>query len=231
MKRFAATAAIALIAAGAAFAQDAATTAATTADQAAAPAADATTTDAAPAADATTSDAAPTDAAPSDAAAADTATADAATSDNPALTDTAADHNDGIRNFTAEDIPTFAIAADGTVDWPTFSGFRRYHAECHVCHGPDGEGSSYAPALKKSVMRLDYYDFVGIVAGGKQEVGQAQNQVMPAFGSNPNVMCYIDDIYTYLRARGTDAVPRGRPAKKETKTDAYDAAEASCMGF
>ncbi|MBU2360162.1 MAG: c-type cytochrome, methanol metabolism-related [Alphaproteobacteria bacterium] len=179
--------------------------------------------------DTATTDAAATDAAPAaDMTAA--ASADGAT-DNAALTDTAVDHNDGIRNFNAEDVPTFAIAADGTVDWPTFSGFRRYHAECHVCHGPDGEGSSYAPALKNSVMRIDYYDFVGIVAGGKQEVGQAQNQVMPSFGANPNVMCYLDDIYTYLRARGTEAIPRGRPAKKEAKTDAYDAAEASCMGF
>ena len=200
MNRFVTSAALAMMVASAAFAQDTATT-------------DAAATDAAPAADMTAA-----------------ASADGAT-DNAALTDTTVDHNDGIRNFNAEDVPTFAIAADGTVDWPTFSGFRRYHAECHVCHGPDGEGSSYAPALKNSVMRIDYYDFVGIVAGGKQEVGQAQNQVMPSFGANPNVMCYLDDIYTYLRARGTEAIPRGRPAKKEAKTDAYDAAEASCMGF
>nr|WP_237058492.1 c-type cytochrome, methanol metabolism-related [Loktanella sp. M215] len=200
MNRFVTSAALAMMVASGAFAQDTATT-------------DAAATDAAPAADMAAA-----------------ASADGAT-DNAALTDTAVDHNDGIRNFNAEDVPTFAIAADGTVDWPTFSGFRRYHAECHVCHGPDGEGSSYAPALKNSVMRIDYYDFVGIVAGGKQEVGQAQNQVMPSFGANPNVMCYLDDIYTYLRARGTEAIPRGRPAKKEAKTDAYDAAEASCMGF
>jgi len=78
-------------------------------------------------------------------------------------------------------------------------------------------------------MRMDYYDFVGVVAGGRQKVGAAENQVMPAFGTNPNVMCYLDDIYTYLRARGTEAIPRGRPAKKEAKTDAYTKAEASCM--
>jgi hypothetical protein len=53
--------------------------------------------------------------------------------------------------------------------------------------------------------------------------------VMPAFGTNPNVMCYIDDIYTYLRARGTDAVPRGRPAKRADKSDAYAEAEQACM--
>ncbi|MEI4485057.1 c-type cytochrome, methanol metabolism-related [Frigidibacter sp. MR17.14] len=138
--------------------------------------------------------------------------------------------NDGVRNFDAKEEPTYKIEADGTVDWNTFSGFRRYHAECHVCHGPDGEGSTYAPALKKSVLRLDYYEFQGIVAGGKQEVGNAQNQVMPAFGTNPNVMCYLDDIYTYLLARGTDAIPRGRPAKKADKPEAYTKAENECMG-
>jgi len=136
---------------------------------------------------------------------------------------------DGVRSFNSDDIPTYNIADDGTVDWPTFSGYRRYHADCHVCHGPDGEGSSYAPALKDSAMRMDYYDFIGVVASGKQEVGAAQNQVMPAFGTNPNVMCYLDDIYTYLRARGTDAVPRGRPAKRADKSEAFAEAEKACM--
>lgn len=143
--------------------------------------------------------------------------------------DTAVASNDGIRSFNAEDIPTYDIAEDGTVDWPTFSGFRRYHSACHVCHGPDGEGSTYAPALKNSAIRMDYYDFMEVVASGKQEVNAASNQVMPAFGTDPNVWCYIDDIYTYLRARGTDAIPRGRPAKRGEKTEAYAAAEKDCM--
>ena len=137
--------------------------------------------------------------------------------------------NDGVRWFNSDDVPTFKIAEDGTVDWPTFSGYRRYQAECHVCHGPDGEGSTYAPALKKSALKLDYYDFIGTVASGKQDVNSSQNQVMPAFGTNPNVMCYLDDIYTYLRARGTDTLPRGRPAKKEAKSDEFSKAEAACM--
>ena len=144
--------------------------------------------------------------------------------------DVAAASNDGVRNFTAEEVPTYKIEADGSVDWATFSGFRRYHAECHVCHGPDGEGSSYAPALKASALKMDYYDFIGVVAGGRQKVGASDNSVMPAFGTNPNVMCYVDDIYTYLRARGTEDLARGRPAKKEAKPEAYAAAEASCMG-
>jgi methanol metabolism-related c-type cytochrome len=138
--------------------------------------------------------------------------------------------NDGVRWFNSDDVPTFKIEDDGTVDWPTFSGYRRYHSDCHVCHGPDGEGSTYAPALKKSVMRMDYYDFVGTVASGRQVVNAAQNEVMPAFGTNPNVMCYLDDIWTYLRARGADAIPRGRPAKREEKSPAFAEAEAGCMG-
>ena len=52
---------------------------------------------------------------------------------------------------------------------------------------------------------------------------------MPAFGTNPNVMCYIDDIWTYLRARGSDAIPRGRPAKRADKSDAFAEAEKACM--
>jgi methanol metabolism-related c-type cytochrome len=126
--------------------------------------------------------------------------------------------------------PTFKIGADGTTDWYTYSGYRRYHSECHVCHGPDGEGSSYAPALKNSVKALSYGDFLGVVAGGRKNVGTAQENVMPALGDNPNVMCYIDDIYVYLRARGADALPRVRPANHEDKPPAAQEAENSCMG-
>ena len=86
-----------------------------------------------------------------------------------------ADHSEGGRYYTADDIPTFNVAEDGTVDWLTFSGFRRYHAECHVCHGPDGEGSSYAPALKDSAMNMDYYDFVDVVVNGRQKVNAVRS--------------------------------------------------------
>ena len=40
---------------------------------------------------------------------------------------------------------------------------------------------------------------------------------MPAFGDNPNVACYMDDLYVYLRARANDAVGRVRPAKHEAR--------------
>jgi methanol metabolism-related c-type cytochrome len=126
--------------------------------------------------------------------------------------------------------PTYKIAADGTVDWYTYSGFRRYHSECHVCHGPNGDGSSFAPALKESLKRITYSDFLGIVASGRKNVTTSQENVMPAFGNNPNVMCYIDDIYVYLRARSDDALGPVRPAKHDDKPAAFAKAEEACMG-
>lgn len=139
-------------------------------------------------------------------------------------------YEEGGKHYDAEDVPTYDIAEDGTVDWYTFSGFRRYHAECHVCHGPDGEGSTYAPALKQSALDMDYYDFVDVVVNGRKKVGASANSVMPAFGENRNVMCYLDDIYIYLRARGTEEVARGRPGKKERPSDLFREMEDACMG-
>jgi len=134
--------------------------------------------------------------------------------------------SDNGKYLDKEDNPTFKVAPDGTVDWYTYSGYRRYHSECHVCHGPDGMGSTYAPALTDSLKNMSYGDFMGVVASGRQN----GNSVMPALGDNPNVACYMDDLYVYLRARANDAVGRVRPGKKEDKPDAYTQAENSCMG-
>jgi len=125
--------------------------------------------------------------------------------------------------------PTYKIS-EGSVDWYTYSGYRRYHSECHVCHGPDGMGSTYAPALKDSLKTMNYPDFLGVVASGRKNVTSSQENVMPAFGDNPNVACYMDDLYVYLRARSTDAWGRARPPKHEDKNDAYTKNEDSCMG-
>jgi methanol metabolism-related c-type cytochrome len=144
--------------------------------------------------------------------------------------DPAAVKNEDGKYFDKDGAPTFKIGADGTVDWYTYSGYRRYHSECHVCHGPDGEGSSYAPGLKESAKTTSYAEFLEVVVNGRQKVGAAQQQVMPAFGTNPNVMCYLDDIYVYVRARGAEALGRVRPAKREPKPAAYDKAESSCLG-
>jgi len=144
--------------------------------------------------------------------------------------DPAAVKSEDGKYFDKDGNPTYKIQPDGTVDWYTYSGFRRYHSDCHVCHGPYGLGSSYAPALATSLKTLNYNDFLGIVAAGRKNVNTAQENVMPAFGTDPNVMCYIDDIFVYLRARANDAIGRIRPANHEEKPAAAAEAEDSCFG-
>ncbi|MER8394262.1 c-type cytochrome, methanol metabolism-related [Mesorhizobium sp. M1340] len=136
---------------------------------------------------------------------------------------------EGGKYLDADGNPTYKIE-NGTVDWYTFSGYRRYHSDCHVCHGQDATGSSYAPALVNSLKTMDYATFLSIVAEGRKNVGGGKENVMPAFGDNKNVYCYLDDLYVYLRARADGAAPRGRPPKHENKAQAAKDAEASCMG-
>jgi len=131
---------------------------------------------------------------------------------------------------TGDGTPTYDIASDGTVDWYTFSGFRRYHSECHVCHGPDGEGSTYAPGLVESLKTMSYPEFMLIVATGKEELRTDKQSKMPALGNNLNVACYLDDIYVYLKARADGVLPRGRPAKRADKPAAAEAHEKACFG-
>lgn len=144
--------------------------------------------------------------------------------------DPAAVKDEDGKYFDKDGTPTYKIGSDGTVDWYTYSGFRRYHSDCHTCHGPDAEGSTYAPALKESLKKLGYADFLEVVVNGRKNVTTAQENVMPSFGLNPNVSCYMDDIFVYIRARANDAVPRGRPAKHADKPAAAAKAENICFG-
>lgn len=124
----------------------------------------------------------------------------------------------------------YEIAADGTVSWPVFNGFRRFNSVCHTCHGPDGVGSTFAPALVDSLKRLDYSQFLEVVVNGKNTPNLAVEKRMPSFGEDRNVMCYIDDIYAYLKARSDNALGRGRPQKYQSKTTEASETEKSCMG-
>lgn len=130
----------------------------------------------------------------------------------------------------ANGTPTYKIGPDGKVDWYTYVGFIRYSANCLQCHGPDGLGSTYAPSLVDALHSLSYGDFLATVAGGKKNVSAAQDLVMPALGDNKNVMCYIDAIYIYLRARSDGALGRSRPEKHAPKPESFTTAENSCMG-
>jgi methanol metabolism-related c-type cytochrome len=91
-------------------------------------------------------------------------------------------------------------------------------------------GSSYAPALVDSLKTMNYQQFTEVVVQGRQNVNAGQQSVMPSFGTNNNVMCYLDDIYVYLRARSEGAMDRTRPSKREEKPQAAIDAEKTCLG-
>jgi methanol metabolism-related c-type cytochrome len=110
-----------------------------------------------------------------------------------------------------EDHPYTVV--DGKVDPGTYNGYRRYHSSCHVCHGPDALGSSYAPALTESIPKIGYEGYLEAVIYGIENVSQSEQSVMPAFGEVEDVVNYIDDIYAYLKARADGAIGRGRPER------------------
>ena len=113
----------------------------------------------------------------------------------------------------AQDEEKYYTIEDGKVDQGTYNGWRRYHASCHTCHGPDGLGSSYAPSLVDAPM--SYEDFTEVVINGRENVSSSQQSVMPAFGNVMDVATYIDDIYAYVQARADGALDRGRPQRQQ----------------
>ena len=99
----------------------------------------------------------------------------------------------------------------GWMDFSTYKGWRAYHAECHVCHGPDAMGSTYAPSLMISLQQgLSFDDFYAVIMNGRGEAEGAQRgNVMPAFGANTNVAPHVEDMYRYVKARADGKIRRG----------------------
>lgn len=115
----------------------------------------------------------------------------------------------GVRAAPPDGSPAgkFYEVVDGKVDARTYNGFRRYHAVCNHCHGPDGTGSTFGPSLVADL--TDINTFRRIVSEGQRN-GMS---IMKGFADDPNVSPYIDDIYAYLQARADGALGRGRPAR------------------
>jgi methanol metabolism-related c-type cytochrome len=133
--------------------------------------------------------------------------------------------------------PQPVATKDYKVDWETWQGFRRYHDACHVCHGPNALGSTFAPALAESLKTMDYETFYGTVVGGRIVDRAGTKYVMPSFGEDKNIMCYLDDIYSYIKARsnysaseGKQGMPPGRPNGREDISPEAKKAAADCTG-
>lgn len=132
--------------------------------------------------------------------------------------------------YTAEDVPTFRIEPDGTVDWFTASGYRRFHMVCHACHGPDATGTEFGPDLTALMGDMDYFDFVDFVRNGSQREADGEIITAPAFGTNPLVMCFVDDLFVYLRARAVGALGPGTPAMQQDQPETAREDAAFCLG-
>src|SRR5262249_29153949 len=127
--------------------------------------------------------------------------------------------------YDKEGNPTFKVQSDGTVDWYTYSGFRRYHSDCHVCHGPDGEGSSYAPALSNSLKTMNYPEFANVVVNGRKNVNTARRASCRR-SALIRTSCAISMTYSSICGRApttpsraddrtsTKTSPRRRPKRK-----------------
>lgn len=141
----------------------------------------------------------------------------------------AASEKDGAWTLS-DGTPIYHVDKDGTVDWYTASGFLRYGANCLQCHGPDGLGSTYAPDLTAALKTMDYSTFMATVSEGKRTKEGATEFVMPALGTDKNVMCYITDIYVYLKGRSDGVVGRGRPDKNAKPPASWEKSTNECMG-
>ena len=84
-------------------------------------------------------------------------------------------------------------------------GYRRYQGVCGHCHGPDGAGSSFAPALIEPLPSRERF------AAAVLEGASGPGGVMRGFAGDPNVEPYLDAIYAYLAERASGRLGRGRP--------------------
>jgi hypothetical protein len=61
----------------------------------------------------------------------------------------------------------------------------------------------------RTIKEIDKARFIHSVDQGYE----GQVGVMPAWGSNPNVNKYYEQLWSYLRARADGALPPGRPQR------------------
>lgn len=97
---------------------------------------------------------------------------------------------------------------NGKIDPHTYQGYIVYTRVCQACHGPDGLGSSFAPSLVRAAERRSFAEFARTIAGGLQI---RPGRVMPSFADDEYVLSHISNIYSYLKARSSGKLERGRP--------------------
>ncbi len=109
----------------------------------------------------------------------------------------------------------YVVKNGNKVDMTTYKGYLYYGDQCMRCHGPDGAGSSYAPNLTQSLKVMSKEDVENTIINGRKHVNSSNDKVMPAFGTNEDVVENMDNIYAYLLARSDGALGRGHPEHLE----------------
>ncbi len=98
------------------------------------------------------------------------------------------------------------------VDGNTYVGWRTFHGFCHVCHAQDAVGSTFAPSLLDRMNQSDMTRDLFVARLNEGFTGQVG--VMPPWKDDPNVRKRYNELYAYLMARASGALPPGRPKKK-----------------
>jgi mono/diheme cytochrome c family protein len=101
--------------------------------------------------------------------------------------------------------PKLYTVVDGyKVDAETMKGFRTWRAAaCDRCHGANQEGL-VGPSLLASMKTLSKEEFVTVVTNGRLEKG------MQSFGTSPQVMENMNQLYAYLKGRSDGAITRSK---------------------
>jgi len=88
-----------------------------------------------------------------------------------------------------------------------YNGWKMFEVYCTRCHGEDAVGSSFAPALIKSVGpdgMINHRAFFETVTHGRPAKG------MPTWGNTLSPE-QKEDVWYYLRARAVGGLAGGRP--------------------
>ncbi len=100
--------------------------------------------------------------------------------------------------------PLYQVKDGYKVDADTMKGFRTWRAAaCDRCHGANQEGL-VGPSLLTSLKTLSKEEFVKTVREGRLEKG------MQSFGTSPQVMDNMDQLYAYLKGRSDGAITRAK---------------------
>jgi mono/diheme cytochrome c family protein len=100
--------------------------------------------------------------------------------------------------------PLYKVVDGYKVDPETMKGFRTWRAAaCDRCHGANQEGL-VGPSLLTSLKTLTKEEFVVTVRDGRLQKG------MQSFGTSPQVMENMNQLYAYLKGRSDGAITRAK---------------------